>query len=212
VGSVQLVTKEQAWAEQKQKFNHIPELNSLENPLGDELHVTVSRPTAMRGLAHRIQSLGGVDEVRQGQRAEVDRLMQVGKVVNLIGSAISAMLLLATALIIGNAIRLGVFSRRKEIRIMQLVGATDGFVRTPFLLEGMFHGALGGLIACAALDALSHALTDFLSRALPFLPFSFAGLPVGTVYAVLIGSGVLIGLAGSYLSVRRFLLQGRFSA
>lgn len=159
----------------------------------------------VRQLAARLGRLEGVDDVRFGQE-DLERLgdlLQFARVVSLV---LGAALALATILIISNTIRLTVYARRDEIDIMSLVGATNAFVRAPFVIEGMFQGLLGGLIALAALFALENVLKVGLERGLSYAygPMSFDLQPIFYL-GPLVATGVLLGLVGSLLAVGRFL-------
>ena len=204
VKGARLVNREAAWVEEKRKYAHLPELDSMENPLGDEIHLTLVVPEEGRAVAKRIGGLAGIEAVKAGGDV-VERLALLKRAIQAAGLAVSGALLVAAALIIGNAIRLGVFSRRREIRIMRLVGATDGFIRFPFLLEGLLHGVAGGLLACGILAFSLQPVGAFFMNALPFLPLSPNGLRLEGVFGILMATGVSLGLMGSYLSVRRFL-------
>ncbi len=206
VRSIIFVPKERAWAEEKQKYSYLPELDSMENPLGDEVHVTLAHPERSAEAAQKISGFKGVEKVSEAGEV-IARLARLDRAVKAIGTAISGLLLFAAALLISNAIRLGVFSRRREIKIMMLVGATDRFIRMPFLLEGLLHGLAGAALACLILTVGARAFGDLLSHALPFLPLSPQGIPLGPLYGFLFAAGGALGLAGSYASVRRFLLR-----
>ncbi|MBW3625554.1 MAG: permease-like cell division protein FtsX, partial [Armatimonadetes bacterium] len=204
VKSVAFVNRDRAWEEEKRKYNHLPELETMENPLGDELRITVAKTEEGKRIAKRIDGFRGIEKVNEGG-VVVDRLVLLNRAIKAVGTAVSGVLLLATVLIIGNAIRLGVFSRRREIRIMKLVGATDGFIRVPFLLEGLLHGTAGAMLACITLGLTARAFGQFVTQSLPFLPLSTQGLRMEMLYASLFAAGGALGLIGSYLSVRRFL-------
>ncbi len=111
--------------------------------------------------------------------------------------------LIASILLISNAIRLSIFARRKEIEVMKLVGASDTFVRTPFVLEGLVQGLLGASLAAVV---VVWANSSFVNWAQSYL-FSVSSESVNalSLMLILIAVGVLIGVAGSYFSVRRFL-------
>lgn len=204
VKAARWVSKTQAWEEEKKKYGHMPELDTMANPLGDELRISLAFPEKSDAVAKSIAALEGVDTVNSGGDV-AKRLSILHNVLRFTGSAASAGLLCAAMFIIGNAIRLGVFSRRREIRIMKLVGATDGFIRFPFLLEGLLHGLAGAFLASVALGAAAQNAATYLAHSLPFLPLSAEGLSLAPLFAALFVVGGVLGLSGSYLSVRRFL-------
>jgi cell division transport system permease protein len=111
----------------------------------------------------------------------------------------------ASVLLIFNTIRLSIFARRKEIEIMKLVGATDDFVRTPFVFEGLAQGLIGAGFAALLVVWVNAVFVDWAHEALPFIPISSSAINTLVVLLVLISVGVIIGIVGSYLSVRRFL-------
>ena len=111
----------------------------------------------------------------------------------------------ASVLLIFNTIRLSIFARRKEIEIMKLVGATDEFVRTPFVFEGLAQGLIGAAFAALLVVWANALFVDWAHEAIPFIPISSSAVNMLVVLLVLISVGVIIGIVGSYLSVRRFL-------
>ncbi len=122
-----------------------------------------------------------------------------------LGVFLAAVTGLATLLIISNTIRISVFSRRREIAIMKLVGATDAFIRWPFVLEGAFLGSVGALVAAAAAWFGYVWLVDRIAATLPFIP-TLAPQPfLWNLARVLLAMGLLVGAGGSVLSVRRHL-------
>jgi cell division transport system permease protein len=111
----------------------------------------------------------------------------------------------ASVLLIFNTIRLSIFARRKEIEIMKLVGATDDFVRTPFVFEGLAQGLMGAGFAALLVVWANALFVDWAHDVLPFIPISSSAVNTLAVLLVLISVGGIIGIVGSYLSVRRFL-------
>jgi len=153
-------------------------------------------------LAARLQRVPGAREVDYGN-AWLERLERLLQRLRWAGIALFAALALGATVLVGNTLRLGVFARRDEIDIMQLVGATDLFVETPFLLEGLLQGLAGGLLAAGALLALA-------ALALPKL--AAAGLALGrpevlppSLIAAVVGGGSALGLLASALAVGREL-------
>ena len=106
---------------------------------------------------------------------------------------------------INNTIRLAILARRKEIAIMRLVGASNGFIRGPFLMEGALHAIIGSLLAVGCLELLRTLALPKLQSALMFLNFDLSLNTFLFIYAVLVGAGLLIGLLGSAFAMRRYL-------
>jgi cell division transport system permease protein len=117
---------------------------------------------------------------------------------------LTSLLVLASVLLVSNTIRLSLFSRRREVEVMKLVGATDWFIRWPFMIEGVVLGALGGLMAVLILAVGKIALIDPLSKdfALIAAPETIGFVALG---ALLLAASVAVSAAGSGLSLRRFL-------
>jgi cell division transport system permease protein len=174
------------------------------NPLGGSFEVEPKQSADLPGLAQEFGKLEGVDEARYG-REYVDKLYAFHRLLRVIGVTATTALAVATLLVIFSTIRLTVFARRREIRVMQLVGATDWLIRAPFMLEGIFYGLVGAGVACALLVSGYGAVTSYVSANLQFIPILHgAGLLVGFCATVLL-TGVTFGLVGAYAALRRFL-------
>src|SRR5207248_738678 len=145
----------------------------------------------LRALADQVSNVGGVAEVDYG-REWVDRLEALGSALRGFGSASLLLLALAALLVVANTIRLAVYARRDEIEIMKLVGATDGYVRAPFLLEGALQGLIGAAIALGAVIAVQQWL---LPRATQAFTFASGMVPPHLLPmhgAALLGLGALV--------------------
>jgi cell division transport system permease protein len=174
------------------------------NPLPDSIEVRVTDAAQVRAVAAAVQQVAGIDEVVFGTPV-VDRLVALTRAVRLAGAALAALLGAAALVIIMNTIRLTVSARRQEIEIMTLVGATAGFIRGPFLLEGALQGAAAALVTTILLTAGYAALTSRASASLPFLPLlPPAGIIPATILAMWV-LGVTVGLCASAIGLRRYL-------
>ena len=162
-----------------------------------------------RALAGRLATLPGVAEVDFGNAwlEKLERFVARGKVAAVV---LFGALALATAVLVSNTLRLAVFARRDEIEIMKLVGATDGFVSAPFLIEGALQGLLGATLAVLALLALHAALVPRLQAAVAMAGGLHVSdtLPPALVLALVAGGGA-VGLLGSALSVARTLRRAQ---
>jgi cell division transport system permease protein len=183
------------------------------NPLPDTFHVYPSNPadallvraaingTGSGASGHMIDpSIGRVSNHTQ----DTAKLLTVTRFVTIIAALLAALLILASMVLIGNTIRLSLYARRREIEVMKLVGATDWFIRWPFVIEGIIVGAFGAVAAIAVLGITKLALLDPLvnnftliaaPRTIPFVP----------LILVLVGAGVAVSAFGSGISLRRFL-------
>lgn len=203
VRRARLVTKEEGFAQLRQRLQRDLAALDIPNPLPDAVKVWARDPADLPALADRARGLSGVKTVVQDSNtiralAVVKRVVATGSTVLVIYLAIVALI------IIHNTIRLTVHARRREIEIMQLVGATPAFVAGPFLLEGAFHGLLGGLLAAFLIGGGYLYLVRMWSTAVAFLPLLPLGLALD-VGACTLAAGTALGFCASLLSVRRYL-------
>jgi cell division transport system permease protein len=175
-----------------------------QNPLPDALRVRIADPENVHAVADSIRAFPGVANVEYASDA-VDKLLKVGAVLGRIGFAIVALLVLTAAIIISNTIRLTVFARRREIAIMQLVGASSLYIQMPFICEGFIAGFTGAALALAVLEAARYQLLPKLVAALPFLPLHISSIDQFRLGLELLAVGALVGIVASYLSVGRYL-------
>jgi cell division transport system permease protein len=212
VGSVQYVSKAQALGEQRKRY---PEAYDLlgSNPLPDTFRVTPDEPDNALKLRDALSPTapgGGrttIDpsiETVKNSRDETQKILVATRVVKLTTGLLAVLLVVASVLLVSNTIRLSLFSRRREVEVMKLVGATNWFIRWPFVIEGILLGALGGTVAILLLLVGKIALLDPLTE-----QFSLLAAPdtihFGLLIAVLVGASVAVSAAGSGLSLRRFL-------
>ena len=174
------------------------------NPLPATVELSPRGGSDLRGLAGRVSQVAGVAEVDYG-REWVDRLEALGNALRGFGTASLALVALAALLVVANTIRLAVYARRDEIEIMKLVGATDRYVRAPFLLEGALQGLCGAALAVSGLLAVQRLLLPRAAAAFAFAAGAHAPHLSPQHCALLAASGALVGLCGSYLAVARFL-------
>jgi cell division transport system permease protein len=174
------------------------------NPLPASLQIDLRDPSDYLDVANYLRDQVAVDRVLN-IRQTVDQLVTITSVARTGGIVILVVVGLIALFIIVNAIRLAVVSRADEIEIMRLVGASDAFIRWPFIFEGALMGLFGALFTVALLLALQAPLSSFLSDYFSVLPVE-AGATVGRdISLVVLGSGVGIGTLGSWLSVRSYL-------
>ena len=201
VDSVEHVTEAEALARARRELREFQDIfQDLEaNPLPASLDVRLK--PGFRDAAHaevvaeRLRTFAFVDEVRYGQDW-VEKLDRMRTIAGAVGLVIGGAFALVAVIIIGTTIRMAVLQRSREIAIMRLVGATDGFIRLPFLLEGLLKGVLGGVVALGLSWAAWMAIDRYLLRADFF---------TSTQALLGIAAGGLIGLAGSLVSVGRHL-------
>ena len=175
-----------------------------QNPLPDSYEVTVRDPSMVETTAQAIAEFKGVEQTKYGQDV-VEHLFDITRLIRIFGLVLILLLAGATLFIISNTIRLTVFARRKEVAIMKYVGATDWFIRWPFMLEGIVMGFAGGVIAAIALKLVYAAAAAKIYDTLAFFPL-IPEQPFMTIIGMLIViSGMAIGALGSSISLKRFL-------
>lgn len=166
--------------------------------------VELKNPKRAEDVAARLEGLPGTDEVQFGGD-DVRKLLSLTSLIRRGVFVFSAVILAAAVLLIANTIRLAVYARRKEISIMKLVGATNWFVRVPFIFEGMAEGALGAVLAGVIIIAAKLLFMDDAQANVPFLPLTVGFNVLLKILAALVGIGMAVGAAGSGLALRKFL-------
>lgn len=174
------------------------------NPLPNAFLVTVKNADDVKKTAAAIADLYGVDEVKYGQDVAAN-LFELTHLMRFFGVILMALLLGATIFIISNTIRLTVFARRKEIAIMKYVGATDWFIRWPFILEGVGLGIIGGGVSALALRSFYSAMVAKIYESLAFFPMVEQYPFMHYVTIALVVAGIFIGILGSTVSLKRFM-------
>ena len=207
VTRVNFIAKEEAMNRFKQRLGEqqglLAELGEA-NPLPNSFEVKLDRPERVKPVALAIAQLKGVEAARYGQEV-VEQLFNLTRMVRIFGVVLILFLGLAALFIIVNTIRLTVFARRREIGIMKYVGATDWFIRWPFIIEGVLLGFLGACIAVLPLTQFYSMLTGQVYESLAFLPLLPKYPFMGYVNIFLLFAGVAIGALGSVISVKKFL-------
>jgi cell division transport system permease protein len=221
VKSIAYVTKDQALAIFKERTKNTPQLveQLRNNPLPASIEVALVSPREVQGVVDLIvknpltakvvktpANLGTPKDtdIRYGQNV-VEALFAATGVVRLFALGFLILLLIVSLVLIGNTIRLAIYSRRREIGIMRLVGASNWFIRTPFLLEGVLQALIGSVLAILTLLAAQAVIVPWLQGNLKFIPVTIGGVTMAQLSALLILSGVVIGLLGSGSAIRRYL-------
>jgi cell division transport system permease protein len=201
-------SKAQAWAQQSKQDPSAYALLSS-NPLPDTFHVYPDNPANALAIRSAIGS-GGAQfldpeiQTVSNHTEDTKKLLEVTNLVTITAALLAALLTIASVLLIANTIRLSLYARRREVEVMKLVGATDWFIRWPFVIEGTIVGAVGAVLAIAVLAVTKIALLDPLvgrwtliaaPRTIPFVPLML----------LLMAAGVGVSAFGSGLSLRRFL-------
>ena len=205
IADVTYLTKDDAMNRLKQQLADRKELLDMVtgNPLPASVEVRLRDANRLTEVAAQLRRETAVEDVTL-QQDVVDNLLRITNFARAAGLAMVLGLMGITLFVIVNTIRLAVYARRQEIEIMKLVGATDWFIRWPFVLEGVIVGFLGGVMAILLLAVMKIALIDPLAA-----DFALIAAPdtinFGVLIAVLLGASVGVSAAGSGISLRRFL-------
>lgn len=217
VAGVDYTSKDKALEAFRKDMEQSPEIiEQLEgNPLPASLDVTLKEPRTVETMVANIKGnelfLKVADRpddpeksLKYGQQF-VNRLFAFTRIIRIIEIVFVAMLAVVSLIFINNTIRLAIYARRKEIGIMRLVGASNWFIRTPFLMEGVLQALIGAGLAIGALVGLQALVLPKVGDALPWMAVGLSGAALTQISLALVGAGILIGLLGSGLAMRRYL-------
>jgi cell division transport system permease protein len=212
VKRLEFVSKAQAYAQQS-KVDPAAYALLASNPLPDTFHVIPDNPSNILSIRNALTPRGPngrttmIDPAIQNVSNHTDdtkKVLQVTKLVTITAAVLGILLVIASILLIANTIRLSLYARRREVEVMKLVGATDWFIRWPFVIEGMVVGAVGAFLALVVLGITKVALLDPLSNNWHLIAQPHT-IPFAGLVAILVGASIAVSALGSGLSLRRFL-------
>jgi len=214
VKEVNFVSKEEALNRLRESLKgHEDVLDALSgNPLPPSYEITLKDPNQINEVATRFfdnpivdNTPGTHDGVKTGGETS-DRVLKVTTYFLIVAVAFVALFTVASVLLISNTTRLSIFARRREVEIMRLVGATNWFIRWPFIMEGVFTGMVGAAAAAILVMFINRFfIVEGVLNKLPFLPLNSEAVPMFWLVLLLIIGGTLVGSVGSGLALRRFL-------
>lgn len=208
IASVTLVPKDQALADLGKSIGSgqsslLADLGGS-NPLPDKLTVKIVDAQNVHSLADQINGLPNIERVRYGQDF-VDKLLTFTNWIRWVGVGVIVAFAIASIVLISINIRMNLFSRRREIQIMKLVGASNGFIRWPFLIEGLVLGFFGGGLAAILVGVAYHSIAGYVHATIAFLPVVQNNVLFSQVVWGLTLAGMAMGAIGSAISLRKFL-------
>lgn len=213
VGKIEFVSKAAALKREKARNPEAYKLLGSQNPLPDTFRITPDKPDNALALRNALAPVGpsgsrtvadpAINNV-ENRKDQTSKILTATRVVKLAMFALAALLVIASILLISNTIRLSLFSRRREVEVMKLVGATDWFIRWPFVIEGVVLGALGGVVAIALLAVGKIALVDPLTSDFALIA-SPKTISFSLLVSLLLAASVGVSGLGAGLSLRRFL-------
>ena len=209
VKDVQFISNKEALQRLKNQLKRQSSLldDLKENPLPDAFEIRLmesfQNQDKIEKLAARLESLKQVDEVEYGQ-VWLGRFSNILNLFRLTGFAMGSLFLVATVLIVANTIRLVLYSRQEEVQIMRLVGATDGFIKAPFYIEGLIQGAMGGIVGLGALFFLFIFISSNVGQSLTSGLFTIRFLSWEMFLGIWVSS-MFVGWIGCFISLKQFL-------
>ncbi len=208
VASVRFVTKEEALATFTADPNNAAISTSIDgNPLDAKLEVKVNKLDDVAAIDALARQWPGVDPTNPTnyQGDFVNRMLELSQWLGLAGVGLLAILVVVSVVIVMNTIRTAVYHRRKEIEVMKLVGATEWFVRGPFVIEGVMTGVIAAAVALSLLVLTYQPMVERFRADLTFIPLSYDPAFISSLARDLLLGGALLGALGSYIGVRRFV-------
>ena len=206
VKGAKFVSKADAYDEFKDMFRDqkgIVESVTAET-LPASFRISLKDPQTLPAVSSRLEKVVGIDDVVSAKDT-VKRVQTLLQWLSLIVLGAAAVLLAAAIVLISNTIRLAIFARRKEIAIMKLVGATNWFIRWPFMLEGLVQGLVGAIVAIGLMLLVNQTLFGLLRRSVPFVPFGISGGWMFLSCALVAIIGALIAVGGTSFALRKYL-------
>ena len=210
VSEVVYISAEEVWEEFRVEYLKGYEDGFTENPLADSDHydIYLSDVSMQSALVTYLESLEGIRQVNRSELVATT-LTGVNALIAYVSVGIIAILLAVSVFLISNTVMIGISVRREEINIMKYIGATDFFVRSPFVIEGMLIGLIGAAIPLGVIYGMYNMVLNYVTDRFPMLTALLSFLTVEEVFGVLtpisLGIGVGIGFLGSIVTVRRYL-------
>jgi len=212
VSDVRFVSKEEALRQTAQRVGLDAELLETDigdeplfaNPLPDSFTVKTADPQDIPQVAREAGQVAGVTKVHYAQQL-TEKLLALSRGIRISGVVVAALIAVATLMVISTTIRLTIYARRQEIRIMQLVGATNWFIRIPFIIEGVLEGLAGGAVAAAILLPIYSYVEDYVGQNLQFVDLIYSAQALLIFGVGLVLCGILFGAAGGLMSMHRYV-------
>ena len=217
VANVSFTTKDQALENFQNSMSSTDIVDQLDgtNPLPASIEIELSDPQQVETIASDLAANKDFidicdnpedpsDSVKYGE-VSVDRLFSLTSYIRYIGIALIALLIFIALVFINNTIRLASLARRKEIAIMRLVGASNGFIRGPFLMEGVVHAVIGSALAIGSIELIHRFALPQVANALMWLPINLSASTYVQIYLVMLVFGLIIAAVGSFFAMRRYL-------
>jgi cell division transport system permease protein len=204
VKTVEFISKEEALEKERERNPEAFELLGR-NPLPDSFRLYPDDPDQVHAIVEHLeaQNLAAIDEVRD-REDDTDKILKATGFVKALTAMLAALLVLASIALVANTIRLSIFARRREVEVMKLVGATNWFIRWPFVIEGVIVGAMGGILAVLLLTIAKETFVDPLSDRFALIAAPDT-IDFPLLIVLLLLSCMAVSALGSAVTLRRFL-------
>lgn len=209
VNSIKYKTKESAFDDMKDSWGEDSYLlEGMDNPLDDYFTVRIENSNNIQSMGHKISKIQGVKEVNYYQDI-MENFMKISNTIQKVGSIVIACLFIVCLFMISNTIRTRVYSKKEEIKIMKYVGASNSFVRAPFLIEGFVIGILGAIISSVVAVCIYGYIHENMRNTMSLFETSNMLIPTQDIAIVLsiifLAIGTIIGIVGSTISIKKHL-------
>lgn len=196
IKSISVITKEKAWMELKKEMD-VPD---IKNPLPDTLRIKIKNKRNVNAVINNIKRMSGVEGVQYAKQL-ADKIQQVNNITNIATMMIVLFLGGITLFIISNTIHLVIQARKQEIEIMRMMGVSNWYIKSPYILQGAFYGLIGSMISLIPITILQ----SYLNMVLNFFQVNKYTVNLNVVVISVLLMGVLVGACGSIISVRKYL-------
>lgn len=206
VRSVDYISKEEAFNRFKEMNKESPAVYENVDPdaLPASYLIELRNAKSAEAVTSRLEGQPGVDEVVFGGEI-VKRFLRFSSIIRFASLSFTVVFMIAATMLIANTIRLAIYARRREITIMRLVGASNWFIRVPFLFEGVLEGILGAILAAALIAGTKVVALDSIQQSFIFVPLTVGWDAVLAIFGWLVVIGMAVGALGSAVALRRFL-------
>lgn len=207
VESIEYISKEDAMKKTCKKYGGEEQWKEVfgdENPLPYTYNITAVNPQDLEGISNESKLLPGVYKVDYAKNLVV-QLVNMVESIRVVGIIVIAILFLSAIFLISTTIKLSVYAKRKEIMVMKYVGSSNGFIRGPFIVTGLLLGFMGAVLAAVILFSAYYYIMSYLITGISFLQLGYNPIQISIIISILLISGVIIGIIGSIVSLRKYL-------
>ena len=207
IESIEYISKDEAMKKTSKKYGGETQWKEVfgdENPLPYTYNITAVNSQDLEGISNAAKAIPGVYKVDYAKNL-VTQLVNMVETVRLVGIIVIVILFLSAIFLISTTIKLSVYAKRKEIMVMKYVGSSNGFIRGPFVVTGLLLGFMGAVVASLILFAAYYYIMTYWATSISFLQLGYDPIQISIIIGGLLISGVIIGIIGSSISLRKYL-------